>query len=257
MGICFVTILRTSVTNSSLPKFNTLYVEANLPTHDTATKIEFSLITTVANADVTHLKIVGGAGKFISPGSGVDLSNDVLLNKMKVARKVIVGGNDYYEYLVHASLGKYTIEIDNKGDFAGIVAHSYGGINFDIDTLKYLKNLYDVNINKDNFGTNNAKGDISALSNKSYLTHVYLSYCNVTGNIDSLAGNTNLTEIGIASTAVEGSIESFASKQISAGRTSGTVLFRAENSRVTYNGQILKKRINVTYNQNSYSVADA
>lgn len=257
MGICFVTKLRTSVNNSSLPKFNKLYVEANLPTHDTATKIEFSLITTVANANVTHLKIVGGAGNFISPDSGVDLSKDVLLKNMKVLRKVVVGDNDYYEYLVHTSLGKYTIEIDNKVDFIGIIAKSWGGISFDIDTLKYLKNLYIVNINKDNFGTNNAKGDISILSNKSYLSAVYLSYCNVTGNIDSLAGNTNLTEIGIASTAVEGSIESFASKQISAGRTSGTVLFIAENSRVTYNGQILNKRINVTYNQNSYSVADA
>ena len=257
MGVCFVTRLRTYVNNSSLPKFNTLYVEANLPTHDTATKIEFKLITTVANANVAHLKIVNGVGNFISPDSGATLSSDVLLRDMKVVRKVIVGGNDYYEYLVNASLGKYTIEIDNKGDFVGITAQSYGGIVFDIDTLKYLKNLYYININKDNFGTNNAKGDISALANKSYLSAVYLSYCNVTGNIDSLAGNINLTEIGIASTAVEGSIESFASKQISAGRTSGTVLFRAENSRVTYNGQILKKRINVTYNQNSYSVADA
>lgn len=257
MGTCFVTRLRTVANNSSLPKFNKLYVEANLPTHDTATKIELKLITTVANANVAHLKIVNGVGNFISPDSSVALSSDVLLKDMKVTRKVIVGGNDYYEYLVHASLGKYTIEIDNKGDFVGISTTSYGGIVFDIGTVKYLKNLYCININVDDFGTNNAKGDISVLANKSYLSAVYLSYCNVTGNIDSLAENINLTEIGVASTAIEGSIESFASKQISAGRTSGTVLFRAENSRVTYNGQILKKRINVTYNQKSYSVTDA
>lgn len=258
MGTCFVTKLRTVTNNSSLPKFNKLYVEANLPTHDTATKIEFSVITTVENANSTHLKIVNGVGNFISPDSGAALSSDVLLKDMKINRKVTtIDDKEYYEYIVHSSLGKYTIEIDNKGGFVGIGTQSWGGISFDINALKYLKYLYSVNINTDNFGTNNATGDLSVLANKTHLNSVSLSYCNVTGNIDSLAESTNLAEIRVASTAIEGSIESFASKQISAGRTSGTVLFRAENSRVTYNGQILKKRINVTYNQTSYSVADA
>ena len=75
-------------------------------------------------------------------------------------------------------------------------------LTFDIDHLKSLQNLTEINL-----GGTGVSGDIAHLKSLPNLTKINLGGTGVTGNIEHLKSLPNLTEIYLYNTSVNGNIE--------------------------------------------------
>lgn len=144
---------------------------------------------------------------------------------------------------------------------------NFSRLSMDLSDLSYLENLTNLTIKGNGIKGNieslsvsplsdvqitdtgdNVVGSLESIKDLSKLTSISINRTRISGDIAKCFGKSvGLSNMQIAESEMSGSIESFVAKQISNGRTSGTVYLPYAKlcGKVTFEGLLLKDNSNV------------
>lgn len=186
MGKCLITKLSGTVSDSSILKLGEARLavkKVDAPSKD-INKISLSYIS---NETVSIL----GDGNF---------TNDSMVeNKGKTANLTANESNTLFYSNVDCEFS-----LPNKYNLLNINSFSPNTC-FDIDSLKYSKNLYNIYFS----GAKNVSGNISSLKDLSSINYLVLAGTSVTGDVSYLKDLTNVTDILLYNTSVFGDLSNF------------------------------------------------
>ena len=189
MGKCLVTKLNGAVDNSDLLKIGEFRI--NVTSAPDPSKLTQGM--DLHFTEPTEVSIVGD-------GYFTDENLSANYGKVKTItneRFFISNGN--YELSIK---NKYKVSLISgiNRNVSGNTIGNYKSIN--IDGLKYSNSLTWIDMGR-------AEGDISAFTNNTALTTLYLGNTNVTGDISAFTNNTALTTLHLDNTKITGDISAF------------------------------------------------
>lgn len=230
---CFITKLKGSVIDGSLPKLE----ELRYLIKKTGGVRNIILCDGVAsNKKVTNT--VSGNNYFTDYNGTVNNGNSITYG-------VTQDQNRYFKSLED---GYYIVS--PKYNLGRIQIKDYKDTEIDISDFSYCKNLTKIKI----YDTS-LFGDIALLSNLVNLTKIEISRTNVSGDIASLNRLVNLTEINVSDTGIYGDCKNLFDGLVTAGKRNGTLKIWTFKQEVSYNGEKPTKRCWIaTFNNGSYSV---
>lgn len=223
---CLVTKLKGSVSNESLPIFDTLviHVSAN-PSASTAAK---RLALKADTAGLCKVTVTSGGGFSTTPEGPYNMTEDNIPTLIRV----------YY----FSSENDYDIIITGKYHINEIQMSQAQLFSLNLDTVDYIYNL-------DNFIISYASiGSIDHLKNtviKGQLDGTWNN--NILGSIDNLKTGANVSFIGFnGSPNIRGELKNLI-KQMCSTKTSGTCELKLYNTAVSFNGSAITSTLTATF----------
>lgn len=186
MGKCLITKLSGTVSDSSILKIG----EARLAVK----KVD------APSKDINKLTLRYSSNETVSILGNGNFTNDLMVeNKGKTANLNANESVDLFYSNVDCELS-----LPNKYNLLSISSLN-PNVYFDIDSLKYSKNLNYIYFN----GAKNVSGNMSSLKDKSSITYLSLSNTSVTGDASYLKDLTDVTYISINNTSTSGDLSIF------------------------------------------------
>ena len=230
---CFITKLKGSVTDDSLPKLEELRYLIK-KTGD----VRNIILCDGVDSNKTVTSTVSGNNYFTNHDGTVNYGNSLTRGVTRDVNRYFKSLEDGY-YIVSPKYNIGRIQIKN-----------YKDTEIDISDFSYCKNLSSISIyNSSLFG------DIASLSNLVNLTVITVDVTNVSGDIASLNRLVNLTVVNVSETGIYGDCKNLFDGLVAAGKRNGTLKIWTGYQEVSYNGEKPSKRVwTATFNNGSYSV---
>lgn len=239
MKKCIVTRLQGSVNDESLPRIGELLLPFYMDKYQTATPVSIGawsnkvdgtgVLTggffTKSNTDATSI------GSVKNPGMNQNANTYAVITgsgSLRLAKKMYL---DRLTTLQNASL-HYMIDMSALRHLIGLTFFESQGddLSGDISDLSMLPAIKKINV----------------MNPHSDMLH---------GNISAFTGCVLLEEIGFINCKnVAGEVKGFLDGLRAAGKKSGTLTVKMQNSGVTYNGAPVSKNIKATFTDSGYTV---